>query len=728
VIEVYKTFNPDISGDFAGGTFNIVTSLSGKSTTKLSIGAGYTTNNNLKKFLIAPDANTTKGYFGFNGKDRELPTVFGDTPTNKTLGTADSNNAFNDNWNVDETKSPLNTSIGFLHSEKFDLKNESKFSYIFSLNYDNKYKVRKGLNNTFNQNGELDNSLYGVDNAFETSTTSLIGLNYKTDRLNLSFNTMYLHTTESTVLDQTGYTGGNVAGSISTIRTNEFSESNYLNGQLFGDYALTANKNHMLKAGVSYAKTDYSMPDRKFFSAVGQPDGSYITNYGASNFIRQFLDIDSQYFFSDLLEYSWKFGKSEEKNNKLTIGYNGNGNKAETSYRFVYLREGATSAGSIDADINTIDNVLTDDINQGLVFYREGSNASYQTKLDESTNAGYANLLLKFNKLEVNGGVRVESYNRKLQYKYNGTFANPLDSKTFDKVYVLPSLNFKYGLTEKANLRLALSQTYTKPIIMEVLPISIVNADKTTQQGNPLLVNSDNYNADLKYEIFPTAKEMIAVGVFGKSMDNPIERTFRAEAGGNGITTFLNSDKAVLYGAELEALVELSRISESLSDFSFGFNTSIMQTNVKVPEFQYDPIQDKVNKSVESHRDRELQGASKWIINSDLKYQFNFSEEWNNTVSVVYSVFGKRIYSVGTGGLDHIYELPVSKLDFVWNNRLSEKFNLKLSVDNILNPKEKFVQGDRNFNDVKTINIIADKTLKDYSHGTGISATLSYTF
>ena len=42
VIDVYKTFNPNIYGDFAGGTFNIATSSTkgNKSTTKISIGVG----------------------------------------------------------------------------------------------------------------------------------------------------------------------------------------------------------------------------------------------------------------------------------------------------------------------------------------------------------------------------------------------------------------------------------------------------------------------------------------------------------------------------------------------------------------------------------------------------------------------------------------------------------------------------------------------------------------
>jgi len=724
VIEVFKTFNPDISGDFAGGTFNIVTSLSGKSTTKLSIGAGYRTNNNLKKFFASENADNTKGFFGLNGNDRELPTIFGDIPSNKTLTRAESANTFKDGWNVTDSKSPLNTSIGFLHSEKFDVgANGNQFSYIFSLNFDNDYRVRRGVNNTIDPSGVYDNSLYAVDNSYETSTSSLVGLNYKTNRFNLSFNTMYLRSTESTILDQKGFTSGNIGGN-SVIRTNEFGSSDYINGQLFGEYALTESKNHTLKAGGSYAKTNYQQPDRKFFSGAIQEGDNITTNYGANNFIRQFLDIDGELFYSDLLEYNWKFGKSNEKNNKLTIGYNGNGNKAETSYRFVYLRE-INPSPSMTIDLNNgIDQALTDDIASGQVTYREGSNASYQTKLNEFSNAGYANLLLKFNKLEINGGVRVESYKREIQYKYNGKFSDPLLKKTFDELYILPSLNVKYAVNEKSNLRFAASKTYTKPVIMEALPITIVNADKTSQQGNENLVNSDNYNADLKYEIFPTNKEMFAVGVFGKYLDNPIERTFRSEAGSGQITTFLNSDKAVIYGAEFEALVELSRISESFSNFSFGFNTSIMQTNVKVPERVFDPIQQKEIISVETHRDRDLQGASKWIINSDLKYQFDINKNWSNTVSLVYSLFGKRIYSVGTNGLDHIYELPVSKLDLVWNNKLGDHFNLKVSADNILNPKEKFESGDETVG--RTITV--DRTIKDYSSGTNFSATLSYTF
>ena len=85
-------------------------------------------------------------------------------------------------------------------------------------------------------------------------------------------------------------------------------------------------------------------------------------------------------------------------------------------------------------------------------------------------------------------------------------------------MYLLPSINLKYTISDTKNLRFAASQTYTKPVLMESFPIQIVNPDGTVFQGNPNLVNSKNTNVDLKFEVFPTDKEMFAVGIFGKSI------------------------------------------------------------------------------------------------------------------------------------------------------------------------------------------------------------------
>lgn len=722
VIDVYKTFNPNLYGDFAGGTFNISTSKGGKSITRLSIGAGYTTQNNLADFSLSEDANTTKGFFGLTGKDRMLPGIFGSTPTNLTLSGQQSLNAFKSGFDVANTRSPLNTSIGLLHGEKFNLKNDARFSYLLSLNFDNNYKIRKGVNRTL-EGSDTDitygNNFFASDFKYETNTSALVGLNYKTSLLEMALTTFYLRTTVNTITDQFGVFGGNTGTTNYLLRTNQLDQSDYLTSQLTGKYFLAENKNQSIKGGVSFSKTSYQQPDRKFFGGTTEDNIGILTSYGGNNFLRQYLDIDGTYYFSGMAEYALKFGSKEEKQHQLTVGYNGNVSETTSSYRFV----STSSAGSFSVPINSPDNQIEADLAAETFNFRESSNAQYKVKLAENTNAGYANLLLHFaDKWEINGGLRAEQASRETEYRENGSFTDPFKKITIDKLYVLPSLNVKYALSEKTNLRFATGITYTKPVLIEALPITYINADGTSVSGNPYLKNSDNFNADLKYELFPSNKEMFSVGVFGKKINDAIERSFQSSAGGFS-TTFFNTGNATLYGAELEFIFDFARLSKNLSDFSLGFNSSLMHTNVKV-----NPTVTNSNgsttESVETHTDRELQGASKWLVNSDLKYQFSWSKSWSNTISLVYSAFGKRIFSVGTKPFDHIYELPASKLDLVWASRLSEHFDLKFSADNILNPRIRFDLGDDNNSTFTEVS----KTLQDYKKGIGFSMNLSYTF
>lgn len=725
VIDVYKTFNPNIYGDFAGGTFNIATSKGNKSITKINIGAGYTTNNNLKKFLITKDADNTKGFFGLTGKDRALPGFLGDVPSSHTFTPAESLNSFNGGFDVAQNTSPLNTSIGVLHAEKFNLNNDKTFSYLLSINFDNNYSYRSGVERNFSNTPSgytYSNDFINTEYKYKTSLSTLIGLNYNTERWKLTWNNSYLRTTESLIKDQFGIANSFISTNKTLIRTNQLDQSDFFNSQLLGEYALTEDKNQTIKAGASFALTSYQQPDRKFFSGTREGE-NIITSVGGNNFLRQYLDIDGNAYASAMAEYNLKFGKAEDKQNRLTIGYNGNVSMMESSYRFISpINNSAPS--SFTASLNNIDTQLNSYLASGAVSFRESSNANYQAKLNENTNAGYANVMFRFNdKWEINGGVRAESTQRETKYRNQGSFDSEFIPIKKDKFYILPSLNLKYEVTDRANVRFAAGKTYTKPVIMEAYPIEYINADGTSMKGNPYLVNSDNYNVDLKFELFPSSKEMFAVGVFGKKIDNPIERTFVANASNTTITTYLNSDNATMYGAEVEFIFDFERLSKSLTDFSLGFNTSLMHTKVEVsPTTLLFP--DGQSPSIETHQNRELQGASKWLINADLKYQFDINEKWSNTASVVYSVFGKRIYAVGSGGLDHLYELPFQQLDFVWSSKLSEHFDLKFTADNLLNPLRKIELGNDGNAEISEASAITNS----YKKGIGFSLNLGYTF
>lgn len=725
VIEVYKTFNPNIYGDFAGGTFNIQTSKGVKSVTKLNIGIGYTINNNLENFLISKDANSTKGFFGITGNDRNLPDLLANTPSSHTFTADESLKSFESGFDVTKIKSPLNTSIGFLHSEKFNLKDNNTFSYLLSVNFDNNYSVRNGVERTFTNNPSgftYRNDFENTEYRYKTSLSSLIGLNYTVNKLKLSYNTLYIRTTENLIKDQFGVADSNSSNNNTLIRTNQLDESNYLNNQLFGEYALNEDKTQNVKTAVSYAITKYAQPDRKFFSGTRSGTEDILVSVAGNNFIKQYLDISGDSYFSGLGEYSLKFGKNE-KNNIFTTGYNGNMSDMTSSYRFITPINNS-APNSFTVPLNSLDTQLNSYLASNAISFRESSNATYQAKLKESANAGYANIIYNFGeKWEVNGGIRLESTTRETKYRTQGSFSDPFKTLKYNNLYILPVLNVKYGYNEKSNIRFATGKTYTRPVVMESYPIEYINADGTSTKGNPFLKNSSNYNVDLKYELFPTSKEIFVIGLFGKKIDQPIERTFISNAANSTITTYLNSDNATLYGAEIEFIIDFARINKSLSDFSFGFNTSLMQTKVNVKPTTTDS-DGNVTTSIETFKNRELQGASKWLINSDLKYQFNLGKSWSNTVSLVYSVFGKRIYAVGTGGLDHIYELPVQQLDFIWSSKLSNNFDLKFSADNLLDPMRKSEQGNKGTSSIAEQSNVTNS----YKKGRGFSINLGYTF
>ncbi|MFM7895276.1 MAG: TonB-dependent receptor, partial [Flavobacterium sp.] len=151
---------------------------------------------------------------------------------------------------------------------------------------------------------------------------------------------------------------------------------------------------------------------------------------------------------------------------------------------------------------------------------------------------------------------------------------------------------------------------------------------------------------------------------------------------------------------------------------SFGFNTSIMHTEATAEN----------NRGGGAYFDtfekRQLQGASNWLVNADLKYDFKFSEKWTNTATLVYGVYGERIYAVGIAGLDHVYEKPFHKVDFIWSQNINKAWDVKLSIDNILNPYYERVLGDGSQIPVTENSLI----VQSYKRGTGFSLGASYKF
>jgi outer membrane receptor protein involved in Fe transport len=275
---------------------------------------------------------------------------------------------------------------------------------------------------------------------------------------------------------------------------------------------------------------------------------------------------------------------------------------------------------------------------------------------------------------------------------------------------IFPALNITYKQTENKNIRLAASKTVTRPGFYEKSPASVIPAyGEPKTEGNKNLENGYNYNLDLKYEIFPKTGEVISFGLYGKILQNPIEMISKP-TGGTIMYSFKNTERGYATGTE----IEIKKIIRE--HFFIGTNAAYIYTFIRVPE-----------NANETEKTRAMQGASPYLINADAGYQFTYGENDKHTSSIalVYNVYGQRLYAVGSGGMGSIFEKPFHSLNLVIKNKLSDIWNVNLSIKNLLYQEQTYVQGVNYNQDTKTYERF--ETLKNFEKGISAHINISYT-
>jgi outer membrane receptor protein involved in Fe transport len=231
------------------------------------------------------------------------------------------------------------------------------------------------------------------------------------------------------------------------------------------------------------------------------------------------------------------------------------------------------------------------------------------------------------------------------------------------------------------------------------------------------VINSANYNVDLKYEFYPSAGELFAVSLFGKYIHKPIELSQVVSA--EPLFTYINTDNARLAGIELEYNRNIgamfSSSSKALQNMSVGFNGSYIYSKIDISE---ETIRTSAKPIAPTNTSRPLFGASPYLINFDLSYKQNWSPKSSTTFTVAYNVYGKRLFVAGAQQAGDIYEMPVNTLDFIMNTKLSNKIGLDLNFGNVLNPTIKFQQ------EYKDNNL----PYNQFKRGMNVGLNLNYTF
>ena len=113
---------------------------------------------------------------------------------------------------------------------------------------------------------------------------------------------------------------------------------------------------------------------------------------------------------------------------------------------------------------------------------------------------------------------------------------------------------------------------------------------------------------------------------------------------------------------------------------------------------------------------RRLTGHSEYVVNAQLGYD---SADNYHSLSVVYNVFGERIFYGGRDGNDDAFEQPFHSLDVVYSFYPTDNATLKLRVQNLLDESREFEQKNPNGENA---------TIIEQDVGTSVSVDFSWKF
>ncbi|RYF21559.1 MAG: TonB-dependent receptor, partial [Flavobacteriales bacterium] len=317
---------------------------------------------------------------------------------------------------------------------------------------------------------------------------------------------------------------------------------------------------------------------------------------------------------------------------------------------------------------------------------------SYSGK--EDTQAGYVMGKLTLDKLDIITGVRYENTG----FEYNGNIVNFDNTGNFvstNKVAVkssfsgfFPSLNLKYALSSRTNLRAAVTKSLSRPGYYDLVPWEEIEVRrKRLKRGNPNLDQATSVNYDFLFEHYLKSLGLISGGIFYKNIENYIYESVYLQQGGSfdqyQVTQTVNGANAHVYGYELAWQQQLTFLPGFLNGFGIYANYTQIQSKFKVP-------------GLVSERTVRLPSMRPKVGNASLSYEkYGFS----GRLSVnFYDTFINELADVEANDL---MEKGRVQLDFSASQKINKKFTVFMGISNINNAQTILDFGDGRPNDHK---------------------------
>lgn len=684
-MDVSKTFSPDMGGGFAGGSVNIVTrSYPEKFLLSVSSGTSYNTQASLNEKFLASDRGGTDWLAMDDGK-RELPKIARDAPAVGTQGPVANEPAVESSFRSRQLsplphQSPLNSNFALALGDNFKA-GEVKLGYLASLSYKNDYKfyddgvVRKygGAGGTQIVTDKVD--MRGVSEytwAGSTALTLGLGENHE-----LKFNFLYVQAAEDEARRLQGQEENQTSPEDGTYFDQSilhWTERNLTYYQLAGGHKLPELNDISFDWASAMSTATQLEPDYRFFQFRANPAASdYLpVSSGSPSFPTRYwreLEEDNVSLRGDL---TFPLPSYNTKENFFKSGV------AYTDSTRDYFQRGFSMfpLGSQHPFNTTGDpQAYLDPANAQFVQYRNfPANVTYQGR--QTINAGY--LMGDWAAVEwlrLTGGARLEHTDLSLD-GFNQSLNQALEHGNLEQDDLLPSLAATISFRENLQLRAAWSQTVVRPTYREIAPVAIYDIANARQIfGNPDLTFSESVNYDLRLDWYPRAGEVVSLSVFMKQIDAPIELT---AVNANDVT-YINSEKAEVYGVEAEFRTRLDNLGEALDEFTLGFNAAYIVSEVPISSFDQSQ---RLGNYGETSTSRPLYDQPEFVLNADLTWDHEAS---GTAFTVSGGVVGRRLVVYGITTADE-YEEPSPQLDAFLTQKLGKHWKLKFSAKNLLNP------------------------------------------
>lgn len=665
-LEVIKALTPAMEGDAIGGAMDLIMK---NAPDKLTITANVATG--FSQFI------NKNGYENF---DKNVLNSKSPAQINGANYIATPNDFTYKNFDYTQKSLPLNTTLGFSIGNRF-LK-DKKLGVIVAASYQNQNKASnttwfKPENQPAPGNVPAFTDLYS--RRYNTNQTRF-GVHTKLDYIlnsknKISLYNVYLKSEETQnrkSIDTSlsiGRSGVGTGNTYKLYRSRYIKQSIY-NSTLQGEHQLNDNLSADWSAVYSLAKS--ATPDWSEYQTVERVGYDIDHNQKVTPAVLNipFYRIWMNNSDRDYAGYiSFKY-KKELFNKPMVLSTGGlyrSKSRANNYDEYNLIPNGSSSGEAIPYD----GTLSPDKFHFNGDSAAQGSpNNALNYDATEKIAAYYIQDDIQFNdKFSILGGVRIENTIQTWKTVQDATIiAGAIGSKTYTDI--LPSIHFKYKLSDKENLRFSYFGAINRPGFYEYIPFKIEGEDFNLS-GNSNLKHATASNFDFRYELFPKGLDQLLIGGFYKNIQNPIETAISFSGTSSATLKPTNFGNATNFGIEVNMAKYFGK---------FGVSANYTYTNSKITTSKL--FYNISYVSEETTQTRPLQGQSPHIGNVSLLYK---NQKTGFDVQLAYVYTGKKIALVSPyKDLDY-WQKGMSQLDFSIEKRAFKYCTFYSKITNILN-------------------------------------------